>query len=147
MNLLKILSVCENEYIKSFLFDFLSSLLFQRGQIYQWERFTAAIEYAMNHLIEFQCVQSVLDLSEFNKQPAFNHIIVNLGNKWSLKLLFNVLNDLHEKQKIFGKFNGVRLAHNNIRTLVPMPRLIKFDVLDVSWNNVRKRKLQIKKKI
>lgn len=93
----------------------------------------------MQHLIEFDGVTSVLDLSEFTTRPEFKHIFVNLANKMSLQLLFATLDNLHVNSKIFDQIRGIRLSHNNIRTLDPTSKMpkIKLDVLDLSWNNVR----------
>lgn len=94
----------------------------------------------MQRLIEFDGVPSVLDLSEFTARPEFKHIYVNLANKMSLQLLFTTLDNLHVNSKIFDQIRGIRLSHNNIRTLDPMSKLpkIKLDVLDLSYNKVRK---------
>lgn len=93
----------------------------------------------MQRLIEFDGVASVLDLSEFNTRPEFADIFVNLSNKMSLQLLFTTLDNLHVNSKIFDQIRGIRLSHNNIRTLDPLAKMpkIKLDVLDLSWNNVR----------
>lgn len=113
----------------------------QLGQIYPSKKYTKAINESMQHLIEFDGVASVLDLSEFTTRPEFKHIFVNFANKSSLQLLFTTLDHLHMNSKIFDQIRGIRLSHNDIRTLDPMSKLpkIKLDVLDLSWNYVRKR--------
>lgn len=94
----------------------------------------------MNHLVEFQGVSSVLDLSNFNQMAELNDIHVDLANEHSLAFLFAAVDKLSNKAKI----NGLRLAKNNINGLVQMPK-IKFDVLDLSCNDVRICLLELQK--
>lgn len=111
---------------------------FKLGQIYPSKKYTKAINESLQRLITHEGVPSVLDLDSFSARPEFKHIHVNLENKMSLQLLFQILDTLQANSKIFDNLRGIKLSNNGIRTLDPIVKCpkVSVDVLDLSNNKV-----------
>lgn len=123
---------------------------FKLGQIYPSKKFTKACTERVNQLITCEGIPNVLNLDKFSTSPELEQIVVNLGNKMSLQLLFTTLDNLHTNTKLLSNINGIRLSNNDIRQLEPITKLpfaplqlfdlrnnqVKWSIQSVLWSSL-----------
>lgn len=111
----------------------------ETGQISVNKKVLKLLMKKFTRLTVFESATKVLDLTNFEKDPEFEDIIVNLGNKAALEVLCTTISTT---PAISSGIDGINLANNKIKTLAPLDALIKskLQVLDLRsnevWNNL-----------